>query len=502
MLDLPSGTVTLLFTDIEGSTLLLQRLGDQYITLLTECRYLLRNAFRQWNGHEVDTQGDSFFVAFADARDAVSAAIMAQRLLYTHMWPEGVAVRVRMGVHTGEPVLISQDYIGIDIHRASRIMSAGHGGQVLLSQRSHDCVKQTLPSDVSLKDLGEHYLKDLKHPEHLFQLVISDLPVDFPPLKSLSLSPNASMGVSKPAVSSHAGKVYALAWSPDRRYIASSGYDPIVRVWKSTTRLIATTYRGHISSVTGLAWSPDGRCIASASLDKTVHVWSALPNEGAPVESKLSSYEGHSGMICAIAWSPDGKRIASTSSGGTDTSVHIWNSSTGQTLFIYKGHDYWVRAIAWSPDGKFIASGSLKEVQVWDAITGHKVFTYHGHGGWVRAVKWPPDASSLFHGHSTHIASASEDRTVQVWSPHKDHALVTHRGHADWVQIVEWSPDGTRIASVSKDNIIQSWDAATGGNTLTFHCHEDSTHAVAWLPDGKHLALVSADGSVQVWKGV
>src|SRR5579863_680425 len=142
MFNLPSGTVTLLFTDIEGSTRLLQRLGEQYIVLLTECRYLLRDAFRRYNGHEVDTQGDAFFIAFANADDAVAAASMAQRFLYTHMWPEGVAVRVRIGIHTGEPILFSEGYVGIDVHRAARIMSAGHGGQVLLSQQSRNLVER------------------------------------------------------------------------------------------------------------------------------------------------------------------------------------------------------------------------------------------------------------------------------------------------------------------------------------------------------------------------
>jgi WD40 repeat protein len=498
MLDFPSGTVTLLFTDIEGSTRLLQRLGDQYIVLLAECRYLLRSAFRQWNGHEVDTQGDSFFVAFANARDAVTAASMAQRLLYTHTWPEGVAVRIRMGIHTGEPVLVSEGYIGIDVHRAARIMSAGHGGQVLLSQRSRGLVEQFLPPDVSLRDMGEHELKDLQHPEHLYQLVIADLPADFPPLKTLSSLPAIQTSTVKSTEGNQSEKVYALAWSPDRRYIASGGHDRTVKVWKSTTKLVATTYRGHASSIMALAWSPDGQYIASASLDKTLHVWSALPNEGVPVEQHISTYKNHPGMIGAVTWSPDGRHIASTSSGGTDTTVHIWEATTGRTLLIYKGHTYWVRALAWSPDGRFIASGSLKEVQIWDVSTGHKIFTYHGHEGWVKAIRWEPGGQYRTRGR---IASSGEDKTVQVWSPNKDRALVTYRGHDEWVDCMEWSPDAMRIASVGKDNSIQVWDAASGGNTLTFQGHADSTHALAWLPDGKHLASISGDGVVQLWKG-
>jgi len=190
MAELPTGTVTLLFTDIEGSTRLHQQLGDRYASLLAECRQLLRVAFQQWNGHEVDTQGDAFFVAFARATDAISAAVAAQRALFTHIWPEGVAVRVRIGLHTGEPSVTTEGYVGLDVHHAARVISAGHGGQVLLSQTTHDLVEHDLPQGVSLRDLGEHRLKDLPRSSHLYQLVIAGLPADFPPLKTLERHPN------------------------------------------------------------------------------------------------------------------------------------------------------------------------------------------------------------------------------------------------------------------------------------------------------------------------
>jgi predicted ATPase/serine/threonine protein kinase len=188
--DLPRGTVTLLFTDMEGSTHLLQQLGDRYAGVLAECRRLMRAAFQQWNGHEIDTQGDGFFVVFARASDAISASVDAQRALASYGWPEGTEVRVRMGLHTGEPSLTAEGYVGMDVHRAARIMSAAHGGQVLLSQATSILVEQDLPDDVSLRDLGEHRLKDLGRSQRLFQLVISDLPADFPPLKTLDVSPN------------------------------------------------------------------------------------------------------------------------------------------------------------------------------------------------------------------------------------------------------------------------------------------------------------------------
>jgi len=188
--NLPMGTVTLLYTDIEESTLLLQELGQVYSSVLMECRLLLRAIFQQWHGYEVDTQGDSFVVAFARATDAVSVAVDIQRALATHAWPNGVTMHVRIGLHTGEPSLASEGYIGWDVHHAARIMSAGYGGQVLLSQTTSDLVEHNLPTGVSLRDLGEHRLKDLRRPKRLFQLVIAGLLADFPPLKTLDTQPN------------------------------------------------------------------------------------------------------------------------------------------------------------------------------------------------------------------------------------------------------------------------------------------------------------------------
>ncbi len=190
MLDLPTGTITLLFTDIEGSTLLLQHVGEQYSHVLAQCRQLLHAACQQFHGHEVDTQGDAFFFTFARATDAVSAAVAAQRTLASHTWPEGAAMRVRMGLHTGEPERTADGYVGLDVHLAARIMSVGHGGQVLLSPTTRHLVEHHLPAGVSLRDLGEHRLKDFPQKSHLFQLVIADLPADFPPLKSLDTYPH------------------------------------------------------------------------------------------------------------------------------------------------------------------------------------------------------------------------------------------------------------------------------------------------------------------------
>src|SRR5438128_6107277 len=173
MTDRPSpGTVTFLFTDIEGSTGLVRVLRDRYGEVLEQHRRILRAAAADHEGEEVDTQGDAFFFSFHRAQDAVLAAAEAQRALAAHSWPDGAHVRVRMGIHTGEPGRSVTGYHGLGVVRAARISAAGHGGQVLVSQATRSLVEDEQLPGLEFKDLGEHQLKDLERPERLFQLTI------------------------------------------------------------------------------------------------------------------------------------------------------------------------------------------------------------------------------------------------------------------------------------------------------------------------------------------
>jgi peptide/nickel transport system substrate-binding protein len=182
--ELPSGTITFLFTDIEGSTRLERHLRERYRDVLSEHQRLLREAFARFGGREIDTQGDSFFVVFPRARDAVAAAVEVQRALGSQAWPDERDVRVRIGMHTGEASPSDGRYVGLAVHRAARIAAAGHGGQILLSGSTRDVVEDDLPSEQRLSDLGEQRLKDLPRSERVFQLVAPGLASDFPPLKS------------------------------------------------------------------------------------------------------------------------------------------------------------------------------------------------------------------------------------------------------------------------------------------------------------------------------
>ena len=172
MTALPSGTVTFVFSDIEGSTALLKRLGDEYGELIAEHRRLVREAFGAHDGVEIDTQGDSFFYAFARARDAVAAAVQAQRAHAEHGWPGGEEVRVRMGLHTGEPAVGAEGYLGVDVVRAARLAATGRGGSVLLSETTRALIGSSLPDGVSVHALGERRLKDLDEPERIYELEI------------------------------------------------------------------------------------------------------------------------------------------------------------------------------------------------------------------------------------------------------------------------------------------------------------------------------------------
>ncbi len=186
MRELPVGTVTFVFTDVEGSTRLLKRLGTQYAGVLSRHRELVRIALEQNRGLEMDTQGEGFFLAFGRAKDAVAATVAIQRAHDDETWPEGADVRVRIGMHTSEPELSNDRYIGLGVHRAARICAVGHGGQVLASRSTAGLVDEEESPGIEFRDLGEHQLKDLDRSERIYQLVAPGLAIDFPPLRSLT----------------------------------------------------------------------------------------------------------------------------------------------------------------------------------------------------------------------------------------------------------------------------------------------------------------------------
>ena len=186
--DLPLGTVSFLFSDIEGSTRMLQELGDAFRPVLERHNTIVHEAANSHRGRIVKNEGDGFFVAFQSALDAVSSAVEIQRQLAAEDWESSQVVTVRIGVHTGEGRLGGSDYVGIDVHRAARIGDSGHGGQTLVSEATARLVEYNLPEGTRLEDLGTHRLRDLTHEEHIFQLSVEGLPTEFPPLRTLTSS--------------------------------------------------------------------------------------------------------------------------------------------------------------------------------------------------------------------------------------------------------------------------------------------------------------------------
>jgi len=264
--ELPRGTVTFVFTDIEGSTALAKRLRDRYREVLEQHQLLLRAAFEAHGGHEIDTQGDSFFFAFARAKDAVLAVVEGQRALAGHEWPEGGEVRVRMGLHTGEPAVGEQRYTGFGVHRAARISAAGHGGQVLLSNATRELVEDDLAENVAVRDLGTYQLKDVDRPEHLFQLAVEDLPSEFPPLKAAKVAEphplrrraillSALTGVIAAAV---AIPIFALGQGGSGESIEAAAGNSVGFVDPDSNRLVADVAVGttptHVAVGEGAVW--------------------------------------------------------------------------------------------------------------------------------------------------------------------------------------------------------------------------------------------------------
>jgi class 3 adenylate cyclase/CheY-like chemotaxis protein len=233
--ELPSGTLTFLFTDIEGSTRLLAGLGDRYGEVLSDHQQLLRDAFAGAGGREIDTQGDAFLAVFPRAKDAVKAALTAQRSLASHSWPADVCVRVRMGLHTGEPAATRDRYIGLSLHRAARICAAGHGGQILLSRATHAILADDVLPDITFQDLGRHGLKDLDHGERIYQLLVPDLPRRFPPLRTLAsealprTQPATPPAARKPGVRVVVADDSVLLREGISRLLAEVGFDVVTK---------------------------------------------------------------------------------------------------------------------------------------------------------------------------------------------------------------------------------------------------------------------------------
>ncbi|KAN0069077.1 hypothetical protein V8E54_012706 [Elaphomyces granulatus] len=281
----------------------------------------------------------------------------------------------------------------------------------------------------------------------------------------------------------HSHWVYAVAFSPDGKVLASASQDETVRLWDATTGAWKQTLEGHRDSVNAVAFSPDGNVLASASHDNTVRLWDATTG------AWKQTLEGHGYSVDAVAFSPDGKVLASASD---DDTVQLWDATTGAWKRTLEGHSDRVTAVVFSPDGKVLASASHdKTVRLWDTTTGAWNQTLEGHSYSVNAVAFSPDGMVL--------ASASSDNTVRLWDATTRTWKQTLEGHSYSVNAVAFSPDGKVLASASSDSTVRLWDATTGTWKQTLEGHRYPVNAVAFSPDGKVLASASYDDTVRLW---
>ena len=252
--NLRHGTVTFLFTDIEGSTRLAAQLRERYGEVLAAHQRLLREAFADAGGREIDTQGDSFFVAFARAKDAVAAAIGAQRALAAHPWP--VHLGVRIGIHTADPEVGADRYVGLGVHRAARICAAAHGGQIVVSNATRELIEDDLPESVELSDLGAFELKDLERPERIYQVRAPGLPDDFPPLRTLSADDGVTAFVGREDELADAVAARTMGGEPGEPSTAGAPGRPFVGREKELEELrtaldLGAARRGSVFLITG-----------------------------------------------------------------------------------------------------------------------------------------------------------------------------------------------------------------------------------------------------------
>ena len=308
MTRLPTGTVTFFFSDIEGSTRLLEALGDRYDALLDRHREIVRGAFRRHGVVEVGTQGDSFFAAVPTADGAVAASVGIQRAIGAERWSDvsgagrtngSATLRIRIGLHTGEGRVAANDYVGLDVHRAARIMSAAHGGQIVASEATRAQARRDLDPAIALRDLGEHRLKDLSAPEHLYQVVADGLGVEFPPLRTLDRTPNNLPTQPSPLIgrTRELAQIRSLLDAGRTRLITLTGPGGIGK-----TRLALQAAADQIDRIDHGVWFVDlsTAADADAALQELARVLRASVAGSAELRTALAEHIGERNLLLVL----------------------------------------------------------------------------------------------------------------------------------------------------------------------------------------------------------
>jgi WD40 repeat protein/class 3 adenylate cyclase len=535
LVDLPTGTVTFLFTDIEGSTRLWEQQPQTMQVALAHHDALLRQAIETHTGRVFKTIGDGFCAAFANPVDAVAAAIAAQRALHE----EKLLLRVRIAVHTGAAEYREGDYFGPALNRVARLLSAGHGGQVLLSAATAEQLPRSLLAGSDLRSLGVHRLRDIAAREAIFQLLAPGLPTDFPPLNTLDVAFRRGIrraaavsgaillvvtGLALTALnqSRRADRQRQVALEGQRtlrRYLYAAQMNvaqqawndgnveqamPLLKAqkplpgqedlrgfeWRYLWRLCQQhddfyTFPGPKGAGRAVAFSPDGRLLAIASQEGVVKLWNRASRQEIGTLARLNA--GAWGM----AFLPNGKTLITTS---FKHIVQLWDITRHQELAAgreFKGHFLSVTGSPLSTDGRTLTTQTKDHAMLWDVATRRMTVSLPWHKGWFGAAAFSPDGTAF--------ASATHGHTVDLWAVAAKRKVATLRGHKSSIWSTAFSPDGKLLATGSDDNTVKLWDVATRQEVATLKGHRSGIYALAFSADGKLLASGSDDNTAKLW---
>ena len=279
------------------------------------------------------------------------------------------------------------------------------------------------------------------------------------------------------------GGLTGVTFSPNGKYLSSSGNDATIKIWDVATFKEITTLKGHTNSVCGLAFSPDSKYLASASTDQTIKVWDITTLK------EIATLKGHSDVVLGVAFSPDGKYLSSASQ---DNTIKLWDIATLKEITTLRGHTLVVWSLAFSPDGKYLASASGDEtIKLWDVANLKEITTLKGHTARVLGVTFSPDGK--------YLASASGDKTIKLWDVANLKEITTLKGHTWTVLSVSFSPHGKYLASASYDETIKLWDVASLKVITTLKGHTNTVWGISFSPDGKYLASASEDRTIWLW---